>query len=75
MRAIRGRLSGLAQPSYVLHIPGGYGKVPIAPTYLEKDGDKWIVTDYLGGRHQYPPPENEGEDLVLLSNAPTTSAV
>jgi len=54
-RHLRGRASGLCQPTYVLDIPGGYGKVPIGPAYL--DGD--MVTDWQGGRHQYPPP---GED-------------
>jgi lysine 2,3-aminomutase len=34
MRALRGRLSGLAQPTYILDIPGGVAKVPIGPTYL-----------------------------------------
>ena len=34
MRSLRGRLSGLAQPTYVLDIPGGHGKVPIGPDYL-----------------------------------------
>ena len=34
MRALRGRLSGLAQPTYVLDIPGGHGKVPVGPSYL-----------------------------------------
>ncbi len=29
MRALRGRLSGLALPAYVLDIPGGFGKVPV----------------------------------------------
>ena len=29
--ALRGRVSGLCQPTYVLDIPGGYGKVPIGP--------------------------------------------
>src|ERR1700720_3775885 len=29
MRSLRGRVSGLCQPTYVLDIPGGYGKVPI----------------------------------------------
>jgi lysine 2,3-aminomutase len=38
MRALRGHLSGLAQPTYVLDIPGGVAKVPILPTYLEADG-------------------------------------
>jgi lysine 2,3-aminomutase len=38
MRALRGTLSGLAQPTYVLDIPGGVAKVPITPCYLEPDG-------------------------------------
>ncbi len=34
MRELRGRISGLCQPTYVLDIPGGHGKVPLTPTYL-----------------------------------------
>jgi lysine 2,3-aminomutase len=34
---LRGRVTGLAWPTYVLDIPGGYGKVPIGPHYLEPD--------------------------------------
>ena len=37
MRALRGRLSGLCQPTYVLDIPGGHGKSPIGPNYLSQD--------------------------------------
>ena len=33
--SLRGRVTGLAWPTYVLDIPGGYGKVPIGPDYLE----------------------------------------
>jgi lysine 2,3-aminomutase len=51
MRDIRGRVSGLCQPTYVLDIPGGYGKVPVGPTYIA-DGE---VEDPAGGRHAYPP--------------------
>ena len=47
MAALRGRVTGLAWPTYVLDIPGGYGKVPIGPGYL--DGD--AVLDPWGGRH------------------------
>ncbi len=36
MRALRGRVSGLCQPDYVLDIPGGHGKSPIGPTYVEQ---------------------------------------
>ena len=51
MRALRGRWSGLCQPQYVLDIPGGHGKVPVGPGYLE-GGE---VEDPNGGRHGYPP--------------------
>ena len=39
MRTLRGTLSGLAQPLYVLDIPGGVAKVPILPSYLEAGGE------------------------------------
>jgi lysine 2,3-aminomutase len=56
MRALRGRLSGLCQPTYVLDIPGGHGKSPIGPSYLSRDGaDQYWVEDFNGGLHCYPP--------------------
>jgi lysine 2,3-aminomutase len=59
MRSLRGRFSGLCQPAYVLDIPGGHGKSPIGPGYLEpapNNGDgHFIVEDFNGGRHDYPP--------------------
>ncbi|MBC8129302.1 MAG: lysine-2,3-aminomutase-like protein [Rhizobiaceae bacterium] len=55
LRNLRGSLSGLCQPSYVLDIPGGYGKVPVGPTYLEARGKDWTVADPDGGLHSYPP--------------------
>jgi lysine 2,3-aminomutase len=51
MTAMRGRVSGLCQPTYVLDIPGGHGKVPVGPGYLH--GDE--VEDPAGQRHAYPP--------------------
>lgn len=54
MRALRGRVSGLAQTNYVLHIPDGHGKVPIGPSYLARDDTSYTVTDYKGERHEYP---------------------
>ena len=38
LAALRGRVTGLAWPTYVLDIPGGHGKVPLGPDYLEPDG-------------------------------------
>ena len=36
--SLRGRVTGLAWPMYVLDIPGGHGKVPIGPLYLADEG-------------------------------------
>ena len=57
MRDLRGRLSGLCQPTYVLDIPGGHGKSPIGPNYIARADERehFIVEDYKGRRHIYPP--------------------
>ncbi len=47
LRALRGRVTGLAWPTYVLDIPGGHGKVPIGPEYL----DGLAVIDPSGAAH------------------------
>jgi len=57
MRRLRGRLSGLALPTYVLDIPGGFGKVPVGPPYI--DDDAQIVADPGGEIHAYPPTGRE----------------
>ena len=54
MRQLRGRVSGLCQPDYVLDIPGGHGKSPVGPNYL-LGNDR--VADYCGDVHFYPPRE------------------
>src|SRR6516164_4044593 len=56
VRSLRGRISGLCQPTYVLDIPGGYGKVPIAPSAVSAGGQAggWIVKDGAGVEHAYP---------------------
>ncbi|RZN16762.1 lysine-2,3-aminomutase-like protein [Bradyrhizobium sp. Leo121] len=64
MRSLRGRVSGLCQPDYVLDIPGGHGKAPIGPGYLTQDNlsqregvneTRYRVVDYCGDVHLYPP--------------------
>nr|WP_298798161.1 lysine-2,3-aminomutase-like protein [uncultured Acetobacter sp.] len=35
LAGLRGRVTGLAWPTYVLDIPGGYGKVPLGPDYVD----------------------------------------
>jgi lysine 2,3-aminomutase len=57
MRNLRGRTSGLCQPTYVLDIPGGHGKSPIGPTYVTRGGSNGtpaVIEDFNGIRHRYP---------------------
>jgi len=64
MKTLRGRVSGLCQPEYVLDIPGGHGKAPVGPGYLSQDNSadrdlsgetRYRVVDYCGEVHLYPP--------------------
>ncbi|WP_087001839.1 lysine-2,3-aminomutase-like protein [Rhizobium sullae] len=56
--SLRGRISGLCQPAYILDIPGGYGKAVIGESAIRKSADGcFSVSDYRGGEHSYPPSE------------------
>jgi lysine 2,3-aminomutase len=57
LRDLRGRVSGLCQPTYVLDIPGGAGKVPVGPSYLHQDG---TVEDPNGSQHDYAGQPHKG---------------
>ena len=52
--ALRGRVSGLCQPTYVLDIPGGFGKTPASAAMIEARGEGcYDVMDFRGERHSY----------------------
>ena len=53
--ALRGRISGLAQPVYVLDIPGGHGKADIGAASIAGSDGRYSVRDWQGGEHIYPP--------------------
>ncbi|NKL98039.1 MULTISPECIES: lysine-2,3-aminomutase-like protein [Rhizobium] len=54
--ALRGRISGLCQPAYILDIPGGHGKAVVSASAIRATGDGcYSVTDYRGNEHSYPP--------------------
>ncbi|MDB5541174.1 MAG: lysine 2,3-aminomutase YodO family protein [Devosia sp.] len=62
VKALRGRVSGLCQPTYVLDIPGGYGKAPIAGSNVRVVGEgEYVVSDWQGGEHAYPPVGSRGD--------------
>ncbi|MEO0423454.1 MAG: lysine-2,3-aminomutase-like protein [Pseudomonadota bacterium] len=53
MESLRGRVSGLCQPTYVLDLPGGGGKVPVGPTYATRTDDgEWLLRDRFGASHR-----------------------
>ncbi len=55
IRALRGHTTGYAVPQYVIDAPGGGGKVPINPDYVEKITDTEVVfRNYEGQRFSYP---------------------
>ena len=59
--ALRGRVSGLCQPTYVLDIPGGWGKAPVAASAARPASSPggWDVEDPAGRTHRYPPPAGD----------------
>jgi lysine 2,3-aminomutase len=52
---LRGRISGLCQPTYILDIPGGHGKAVIGPDAVHEHGGCYTVSDFKGVGHVYPP--------------------
>ncbi len=43
MKYLRGHTSGLAIPQYILNAPGGLGKIPLLPNYIEEMDDAHIL--------------------------------
>ena len=57
VKSLRGHLSGLCQPTYILDIPGGAGKIPVGPAFLsacETPGAEALAEDRHGDLHRYP---------------------
>lgn len=54
MRELRAKLSGLAMPTYMLDIPGGFGKVPLESINVEKTATGHRIRDGRGVWHNYP---------------------
>ncbi len=53
IRGLRGHISGLAVPHYVIDLPGGKGKVAILPDDVEIRGTTLLLRTYTGERVTY----------------------
>ncbi|MGH7476495.1 MAG: KamA family radical SAM protein [Longimicrobiales bacterium] len=61
VRAIRGWTSGLCVPHFVIDAPGGGGKIPILPEYVQAiTDDEIVLRNYEGKEFRYPVPKQEG---------------
>ena len=55
IRALRGHTTGYAVPQYVIDAPGGGGKVPVNPDYVERITDDEVVfRNFEGKEFRYP---------------------
>lgn len=60
VRALRGWTSGLAVPHYVIDAPGGGGKIPLLPEYVEAmDDDQVVLRNYAGKYFVYKQPMSD----------------
>ena len=61
MESLRGRTSGMAIPSYIVNGPGGLGKTPVLPNYLQYIGrDKAYFRNWNGVPFEI---ENKFDDI------------
>src|SRR5437899_2002781 len=62
MKALRGWTSGLAVPHFVIDAPGGGGKIPLLPEYVESiTDDEVVLRNYAGQRYVYRQPSRVSE--------------
>lgn len=53
VRALRGHVSGMAVPAYVIDLPEGKGKVPVLPDNARRRGEWWLLRTFRGERVWY----------------------
>jgi lysine 2,3-aminomutase len=55
IRGLRGHTTGYAVPHFVIDAPGGGGKIPLVPDYVQgRDGDDLLLSNYEGHIYRYP---------------------
>ncbi|MDH7603353.1 MAG: KamA family radical SAM protein [Melioribacter sp.] len=71
MYKLRGNISGLAIPHFVIDAPGGGGKIPVLPQYiLHRDEDKIVMRNYKNEIFIYREAKHEKTELKEESQIP-----
>ncbi len=70
MARLRGRLSGLAIPTFVVDAPHGGGKIPVLPNYIvARTEHETVLRNYEGVLTSYPEPQHLAAAEQLLRQA------
>jgi len=60
MDKLRGHISGLAVPQFVIDAPGGGGKIPLLPNYvIARDEEKIVLRNFKYDLFEYPEPKDD----------------
>jgi lysine 2,3-aminomutase len=76
IKALRGFTSGLAVPHFVIDSPGGGGKIPLLPHYIQEINDKEVIMrNYRGDVYRYPQTPKTEEEKKQVQKAVEEFAV
>jgi lysine 2,3-aminomutase len=65
IRSLRGHTTGYGIPQFVIDAPGGGGKIPINPDYVERvDENEIVLRNYEGGLFSYPLKPGKGVPVI-----------
>jgi len=65
VRGLRGHMSGMASPHYVIDAPGGGGKIPLSPNYVVGlEEGSIVVRNFQGNVYRYPETELDLRQLT-----------
>ena len=68
---LRGHTSGLGVPTFVIDVPGGGGKIPLQPNYVDSWTDtELVVRNYEGLTFRYRNPGDDGVSAGAVPAAP-----
>lgn len=76
IRGMRGFTTGYAVPTYVVDAPGGGGKIPLMPDYVDgRTGDDLVLTNYENKSYAYPDPGLESHQAASVAHGTRMTAL